>query len=59
MEDRPVHGRAVPEPGAQGQHRLRCDGRCQVRADIVLTEPGLCVVFSILQRMMNYTVEFS
>lgn len=31
------------------------DGRCQVRVDIVLTEPGLCVVFSILQCMTNYT----
>ncbi|KAM3331044.1 hypothetical protein ACQJBY_027242 [Aegilops geniculata] len=35
------------------------DARRQVRVDIVLMEPGLCVVFSILQRMMNYTLEFS
>ena len=42
--------------------RHRCvgrDGRCQVRADIVLREPSLFVVFSILQCMMNYIVEFS
>ncbi|XP_048563382.1 uncharacterized protein LOC125543925 [Triticum urartu] len=35
------------------------DGRCQVRADIVLREPSLFVVFSILQCMMNYIVEVS